>query len=385
MTILVPLVDAAELVEAGEAGRCVRVQWRDGSESLYPFVWMRDNCQCSDCFLDRPTFVRALVLRDLDVDATVLECAPSADGDELHLTWAGGHQSRYAADWLLARSFRPEEQRRRLEEHTLERCHWDASLADHLPCADFQRVLESEPTRLELLVALERYGLVVVKNCGQQRDQVRRLVDTIGYPRTTHYQTIFEVRNKVDPINIAYTTKRLNMHTDLPYYEHQPQVQLLHVRRQHSGGGGRSEFTDAVHVAHQLRRLQPEAFRLLADTPVDWANVTLSQETGRSHHKLHRAPVLHVSPAGRVMGVRFSQAQRDSFFGVPLEAVERWYRAVALFNRMLNLPQFKVSFLPESGDMLVFDNTRLVHGREDYHQPEQAGERCPRGRLHRSG
>ncbi|XP_043222921.1 gamma-butyrobetaine dioxygenase-like [Amphibalanus amphitrite] len=373
-------IDAADLVATDEAGRCLRVQWRDGSESLYPFVWLRDNCQCSACFLGHPTFVRSLVLRDLDVNTSVEACRVTSDGSELSVTWSDGHQGTYAAEWLLLRSFRPEERRRRREEHSVEKSHWNASqMSGKLPKADFQQVLDSEPARLALLLALERYGLVVLQNCGSESGQVLKLIQAIGYPHTTHYGTTFKVTTKADPINIAYTTKRLNMHADLPYYEQQPQVQLLHYQRQHGGGGGRSEFADALHVAAELRRLQPEAYRVLADTPVDWVNVTLPGETGRSHHKLYRAPVLQEDAEGRLVGLRFSQAQRDSFFGVPLGVVDRWYRAFALFNRMLNDEEYKVSFLPQQGDMVMFDNTRLTHGREDFEWPEQATQRCLEG------
>ena len=369
-------IDAADLVDIDDAGRCLRVQWRDGSESLYPFVWLRDNCQCPDCFLGTPTFVRTLVLRDLDVDTSVRAYEVSPDGGELSVTWSDGHQSTDPAEWLLVRSFRTEEQRKRSEEHRVKRHHWNAEqMAGKVPQAEYQHVLDSEPARLELLLALERYGLVVLKNCGSEQGQVLKLMQAIGFPHLTHYGTTFTVTPKADPINLGYTTKRLNMHADLPYYEQQPQVQLIHYQRQYRGDGGRSEFADALHVAEELRREHPDAYRALADTPVDWVNVTLSGETGRSHHKLLRAPVLQEDTEGNLVSLRFSQAQRDSFFGVPLALVERWYRAFALFNRLVNSERYKVAFLPEEGDMVMFDNTRLMHGREDFEIPEQAMQR----------
>lgn len=59
-------------VEALDAGHFVRVEWEDGSESRYPCVWLRDNCQCPRCFL-RSAGARRLVFEELDVNIVVKE------------------------------------------------------------------------------------------------------------------------------------------------------------------------------------------------------------------------------------------------------------------------------------------------------------------------
>ncbi|KAK3849791.1 hypothetical protein Pcinc_043470 [Petrolisthes cinctipes] len=28
----------------------LQVEWDDGGSDMYPYVWLRDNCPCSDCF-----------------------------------------------------------------------------------------------------------------------------------------------------------------------------------------------------------------------------------------------------------------------------------------------------------------------------------------------
>lgn len=54
-------------VEALDANQYICVHWEDGSKSLYPSVWLRDNCQCPDCFLHSAK-ARKLLLENLDVD-----------------------------------------------------------------------------------------------------------------------------------------------------------------------------------------------------------------------------------------------------------------------------------------------------------------------------
>lgn len=53
--------------EALERAHLMQVVWDDGGESLYPAVWLRDNCQCSDCYLDSAK-ARKLLLEALDVN-----------------------------------------------------------------------------------------------------------------------------------------------------------------------------------------------------------------------------------------------------------------------------------------------------------------------------
>lgn len=61
-------------VEALDAGRLVCVEWEDGSESRYPCVWLRDNCQCPHCFLHSAR-ARKLLFEDLDVNIVAKDVA----------------------------------------------------------------------------------------------------------------------------------------------------------------------------------------------------------------------------------------------------------------------------------------------------------------------
>lgn len=50
--------------------RMVQVDWEDGSHSLYPFTWLRDNCQCPKCTLTSAQ-ARKLLMVDVDVNTAV--------------------------------------------------------------------------------------------------------------------------------------------------------------------------------------------------------------------------------------------------------------------------------------------------------------------------
>lgn len=57
-------------VRALDEDRLMEVEWEDGGHSLYPFTWLRDNCQCPLCTLESAQ-ARKLLMSDLDVHTGV--------------------------------------------------------------------------------------------------------------------------------------------------------------------------------------------------------------------------------------------------------------------------------------------------------------------------
>lgn len=57
---------AVRHVRTLERERLLQVEWEDGTCSLYPFTWLRDNCQCPHCTLQSAQ-ARSLLLSKLDV------------------------------------------------------------------------------------------------------------------------------------------------------------------------------------------------------------------------------------------------------------------------------------------------------------------------------
>lgn len=57
-------------VRALDEERLMEVEWEDGGHSLYPFTWLRDNCQCPLCTLESAQ-ARKLLMTDLDIHTGV--------------------------------------------------------------------------------------------------------------------------------------------------------------------------------------------------------------------------------------------------------------------------------------------------------------------------
>ncbi|EDS45155.1 gamma-butyrobetaine dioxygenase [Culex quinquefasciatus] len=176
----------------------------------------------------------------------------------------------------------------------------------------------------------------------------------------------FVVANKENTTNVAYLSTPLQMHTDLPYYDYKPGCNLLHCLVQSTSTGGQNLIADAFWVADHMRREHPEDFRLLSETLVNWTDVGVDE--GGEFHSIYRAPVICLDREGKLERINHSVPQRDSFFNVPLDKVEPWYRAMARFVQLLH--QEAVEFKTMPGDILTFSNIRMVHGRTGYTDTE---------------
>ena len=76
-----------------------------GISEEYPWVWLRDNCQCPQCF-EPLSQCRIVNLTEWDLGSRPAGVEDGPEGVEV--TWQDGHTSLYDREWLRERSFREE-------------------------------------------------------------------------------------------------------------------------------------------------------------------------------------------------------------------------------------------------------------------------------------
>ncbi|MDN3521619.1 TauD/TfdA family dioxygenase [Halomonas ramblicola] len=340
---LAPYAEAPRLQDARAEARGLGLTWEDGARARLPWLWLRDHCACPEC--RHPQTRERLVLPRAAAEPAI--GVQLSDG-HLRLTWPDGHASDFHGGWLHQR--RPA-----------------AAPADPLPVprpwrddyslarvrhADFVVGNAGERAWLE---ALLRDGLVLLEEGPLADEEVSRLATRIGPLRATNFGARFDVRSKPNPNNAAYTAIGLALHTDLPNWQHPPDIQLLYCL-ENDAEGGESQFADGYRVAETLRSEDPEAFRVLAETPIDFR---FQDET---HDIAVRAPILSCDAQGRVVEVRFNNWIRDTL-RLPEEAIDAWYRAYHRFWELLHEPRHQLELSLRPGDMIAFDNRRVLHGR----------------------
>lgn len=81
----------------------VEVEFYSGLKSIYPTTWLRDNCQCNNCY-NHQVLGRSLLMQDLPLDPKI-EKIEVIEGRRVKIDWIDGHMSEFDKDWLKQRSF----------------------------------------------------------------------------------------------------------------------------------------------------------------------------------------------------------------------------------------------------------------------------------------
>jgi len=326
-----------------------------------PAVWLRYNCPCPDC-RDPVTGQRLLSITNIPNDLAVTVTAHTSA--EIGLTFApDGHRSVFRRDWLAARA-RDEADPRTEDAKRL----WQAADHGDPPAADWHTYLGEDATRAEILDAVVRDGFALLRGVPASPGMVLAVAETFGYVRETNYGRLFDVRVEPDPANLAFTSREIAPHTDNPYRDPVPTLQLLHCLRDATAGGD-TGLVDGFAAAAALRATDPVSFGVLTGTPVSFAYIDKGTELTA------RQPLISLSPRGRITGVRYNERSMRP------PAAEPLFAALRAWAGLLARPEFRLPLRLSPGDCLIFDNTRILHARTAFSAPvsSNTGERHLQG------
>ncbi len=199
-------------------------------------------------------------------------------------------------------------------------------------------------------------GVVLIQGMPDSDEGLQALCELFGTVRPSFSGYTFDVKSKANPENLAYTSKALELHTDLPAEELAPGIQFLHCRVNDAEGGD-SLFVDATAVANALKQAYPEYFRILTEYNVPYRYTTDSQDVRTKQR------IIELDPNNsEVSGINFSQHLAD-VFDFSQREMDNFYPAFRKFGQMLQYSQYLMTFRLNAGECIVFDNHRIAHGR----------------------
>ena len=318
-------------------------------------IWLRDNA-LDPATRDAGNGQRLITLADIP-DGLHITSAHIADG-QLHATFApDGKACAWPLDWLAAHTYDTPKRDTLLPEHAQT---WDARLTSNVPTADLNALQSNDKIRHDWLSSIRQYGFAKITGMTPREGGLFDIVELFGYVRETNYGRLFEVRTEVNPTNLAYTGLGLQAHTDNPYRDPVPTLQIL-ACLENSATGGENMVVDGFAAALRLHEEDPRGFDLLSGYPMRFAY------TGSAGVALNsRRPIIELSPDGTLQGIRFNARSAAPNVDVPFEEMAAWYAAYRRLSAIIDDPAMEVQFKLAPGEAFIVDNTRVLHARKGY-------------------
>lgn len=351
-------------------------QWEDGDEQEYPYVWLRDNCRCEECF-HSSAFSRSVSFPQLDVGIRPSRFRLSYDLKKIELQWEDGHNSSYDATWLHKYRFDHSEPDLTLDPKLQ---YWGSDLADSIKEYDLDELTKSDECLYDWILQMKIVGMALVRAGSTQEGQVIRIGNRVSFLRCTDYGYTSHVKAKYqDAVNIAFTNKQFPMHVDLVFLGRPPGANIIHCIEQAKGEGGENWFVDGFKMAEDLRKEDPEAFRLLTNTELEFFDI--GNDFYGKFHQRSRHPTISLDSRGRPDHIHVSDHGRDPMLRMPVRQIQPFYNALKAFSNKIYDPDNVFSYKLKEGDIMTFDNRRVIHGRRAFQTTTSSSRHLETGYL----
>ncbi len=320
-------------------------------------IWLRDNAWDADTRAPG-NGQRLIALRDIPADIRI--GSAQALDDRLQIRFMPDEREiEFDISWLMSHAYdQAKDAQFGWVSDEIEA--WDNQISDQIPLADFGQVKADRVALSEWLGGVARYGFGKLTGGPVQEGALFDVAALFGYVRETNYGRHFEVRTEVNPTNLAYTGLGLQAHTDNPYRDPVPSVQILYCL-ENSAEGGENMVVDGFACAQRLRQEDPEGFGLLSRY---CARFEYAGEDGVCLRS--RRPMIELAPDGELIGVRFNNRSAAAITDVPYEHMQAYYAAYRRLGEIIDDPAMEVTFKLAPGECFIVNNTRVLHARKGY-------------------
>ena len=331
-----------------------KVYFNNGSlkKEIHPF-WLRERVDGEE-FLDKGTQQRLFDPTSLDSKITIDKA--NINEKFLEIDFNDGVKSKIDIN-KLTREFSNEDS----ITNNITKIKWNSTLKDIKNFDYYYNFSESKEMH-DLLVSFYKYGFVVIKNIPTDNNFIVKFANSIGNVRRTNFGEYFNVKSKADPNDLAYTSLELAPHTDNPYRNPVPCIQLLHCIESEVSGGF-STLVDGYTVTEDLKIENPDFYKILSEVKVrfkfidkdvvleDWSEL-IKLNDDKTFKQVRFSPRLDYVPM------------------LDREKLDLYYKARKKLSEMYNSDKYRIEFKLVSKDLMMMDNYRLLHGRTAYETKE---------------
>ena len=340
-------------------GKSIILQRPDGSALRYHSTWLRDNA-LDPKTRDIKNGQRLITLSDIPIDTCVKSAILDDKGENISLTFSPESKKvSFSTSWLETHAYDVE--KKPLKGWISPDLKiWSSDMLKNIPNIDYKIAKSDNILLLKWMKSLHKYGFAKISGGNKESGAIIQIANLIGYIRETNYGKFFEVRSEISAVNLAYTNLGLQAHTDNPYRDPAPTIQILYCL-ENSASGGDSKVVDCFKAAILLKEENPKYFDLLTKYCARFEY----NEDGKTHLQSRR-PMIELSPDSEIITIRFNNRSAAPITDVPYEDMENYYKAYRKFSEIINNPSMAINFKLKPGEGFVVDNTRVLHSRTAY-------------------
>ena len=346
-------------VKTVDGGKSIILKRVDGSILRYHSTWLRDNALDSKT-RDTKNQQRLITLWDIPINTYIGSASLDKSGENIFLTFLPETKKvSFSAKWLEehAYDFKRDNEKGWIAANLKI---WGKDTLKNIPNVDYKSAKSDKTLLLQWLKSLYSYGFAKMSGGQIESGALIQVANLFGYVRETNYGKWFDVRSEVNPINLAYTNLGLQAHTDNPYRDPVPTIQILYCL-ENSTSGGDSTVVDGFNAAMRLKNESPDYFDLLTKYCARF-----EYKGDKGTHLQSRRPMIELSPDGEVIAIRFNNRSAAPIIDVPYDDMEDYYKAYRTFSNIINDPTLAVNFKLNPGECFITDNTRVLHARTPF-------------------
>jgi alpha-ketoglutarate-dependent taurine dioxygenase len=220
-------------------------------------------------------------------------------------------------------------------------------------CVSFQGIRHQQSESWQRLITfLLRDGAIVIKDTPSDPAAFIELANAIGQIQATHLGDFFELRTTSQPNHIGEVNAYIPPHIDLVYYQNPPEYQMLQCIEP-IATGGENVLIDGQSL---IERLDGDTRRILEEHIFEF--VAKSEEV----HYRGAHPIIKVGDDNRLAAIFYNEYKILVKSTTPCEAV----CAVEELRSLVERRDLQCEIRLQRGDTLLFDNTRVIHGRRSF-------------------
>ncbi len=356
-------------VKVINSGKAILLSPKCGAPLRYHSTWLRDNALDVKT-RDEKNAQRLITVSDIPVNTYIKSASLDKKGKEVTINFLPNKkQVKFSTNWLKDNAYDNKQAGSKVWINP-DLKTWSKNSLKRIPIINYKTAKSNKKLLINWLKSLNSFGFAKINGCEKKTGTVIKIAKLFGYVRETNYGKYFDVKSKTNAINLAYTNHGLQAHTDNPYRNPVPTIQILHCIK-NSTKGGETKVIDGFNAALHLKKKNKKYFDLLSKYCSRF-----EFKRKKNIHLKSRFPMIKLSPDRELIAIHFNNRSIAPLTDVPYNDMLNYYKAYRKFSKIIDDPKMAIKFKLKEGDCFIVDNTRVLHARTAY---SGAGSRLLQG------